>query len=476
MRRLALAAISAVVLGACSPSSTHEVGDPIVAGTDSPDDDLAGHLKDLVGSVRTTPDSALMRGRLGMAYDVNRMHDAAKATYRQAEALDPDDFRWPYFRAHLIAEAAEHADALEVLDTALAIDPDYAPAWLWRGSWLLSLGRPDDAMAAFSRASELGSGDEARFGRAEAMVALGRHDEAAELLQSLVNTYPRPFVYRTLGETLRALGRTEEARVAMVQGTGAQPVVWADELKGQRTVHLRGNASYELAKSLSAAGRLDDAVAILTRLQGHHPEAHCAREEGFFLACNLMNSFAIAQDRAGDGEQAVETIRRGLELNPDFIPFHLTLANLHRQRRDLESALIHVDRALELNPSRGYAHEQRGRLLFGMERYEEARTALETALEFEPEKQTTLFYLGLVEVEERNWSAAVGKFERVIRVEPRFALGHTFLARSLAESGRLEDARQAQERAREYGADARELRHTERRLRELEARQPAESG
>ena len=476
MLRLALAVVSAVVLGACSPSGTHDVGEPIVAGTDTPDQDLAEHLDALIRSVRTTPDSALMRGRLGMAYDVNRMRDAAQATYRQAEVLDPEDFRWPYFRAHLIAETAEHAVALEVLDKALAIDPEYAPAWLWRGSWLLKAGNPDDAMDAFSRAKELDGAVEAQFGYAQAMVALGRHDEAAEVLESLVNTFPRPFVYRTLGEALRALGRIEEARVAMVQGAGAQPVVWADERRGQRTVHLRGNASYELAKSLSAAGRLDDAVAILDRLQRHHPEAHCAREEGFFLACNLMNSFSIAEDRAGNPEQAFQTIRRGLDLNPNFIPFHLTMANLHRQQRDLDSALGHVDRALELNPSRGYAHEQRGRLLFGMARYEEARTALQTALEYEPEKQTTLFYLGLVEVEEENWSAAVDKFERAIRVEPRFALGHVFLARSLAESGRLDEARQAQKLAREYGAAAPELRETERRLREIEARLPADSG
>ncbi|MCE2425742.1 MAG: tetratricopeptide repeat protein [Pseudomonadales bacterium] len=117
----------------------------------------------MIRSVRTTPDSALMRGRLGMAYDVNRMRDVAMATYRQAEALDSDDFRWPYFRAHLIAEAAEHAEALEVLDKALAIDPEYAPAWLWRGSWLLKAGNPDDAMDAFSRAKDLGGGDEAQW-------------------------------------------------------------------------------------------------------------------------------------------------------------------------------------------------------------------------------------------------------------------------------------------------------------------------
>ena len=80
-----------------------------------------------------------------------------------------------------------------------------------------------------------------------------------------------------------------------------------------------------------------------------------------------------------------------------------------------------------------------------MERYGEARTALE----FEPKKRTTLFYLGLLEVEEENWLAAVDKFERVVRVEPRFALGHVFLARSLAESGRLDDAREAHRRARD---------------------------
>jgi len=474
MCRLVLAAVAAIVLGACSPPGRSEVVEPVVAGTDSPDRDLAEYLEALIRSVRTTPDSAVMRGRLGMAYDVNRLHDAAMATYGQAELLDPEDFRWPYFQAHLIADSAEHARALEVLDRALDIDAEYAPAWLWRGSWLLNIGRPNEAMDAFSRALDLGGG-EAQFGRAQAMVALGQHGQAVELLESLVSNFPRPFVYRTLGEALRGLGRMDEARVAMVQGADAQPVAWIDELRRQRNVHLRGNASYEHAKSLSAAGRLDDAVAILTRLQRHHPEAHCAREEGFFLACNLMNSFAIAEDRAGDPEGALQTLRRGLDLNPDFIPFHLTMANVHRQQRDLDSALRHVDRAIELNPSRGYAHEQRGRLLFGMERYGEARTALRTALEFEPEKQTTLFYLGLVEVEEENWLAAVGKFERVIRVEPGFALGHVFLARSLAESGRLDEAREAQRRAREFGADGRELRDTERRLRELEERPSADS-
>lgn len=128
-----------------------------------------------------------------------------------------------------------------------------------------------------------------------------------------------------------------------------------------------------------------------------------------------------------------------------------------------------MDRALELNPARGYAHEQRGRLLFGMERYADAKAAFESALGLEPEKRTTLFYLGLAEVELGNWTPAVERFERVVELEPGFPLGHVFLARSLAETGRIDEARQAQQSTREHGAGAEELRLTEQRLRELEA-------
>jgi len=235
-------------------------------------------------------------------------------------------------------------------------------------------------------------------------------------------------------------------------------------------VHVRGYASYEFAKNLSASGRMKEALTILKRLQGHHPETKCGQEEEFFLACNLMNSTSIAHDRRGYPDRAFETVRRGLGLNPEFIPFHLTIANLYRHQADLESALSHLEQAIVLNPARGFAHEQRGRLLFGLARYEDARVAFESALRYEPEKQTTLFYLGLVEVEFKNWHAALARFASVVRLEPSFALGHAFLARSFMELGRIDDARLAQNDARRYGAQAADLRTTEIRLRQLEAR------
>ena len=122
-----------------------------------------------------------------------------------------------------------------------------------------------------------------------------------------------------------------------------------------------------------------------------------------------------------------------------------------------------------MSPSSGYAHEQRGRLLFGLDRYEDARAAFESALQFEPGKRTTLFYLGLTQVELSDYEDAVESFKRVAGIEPTFALGHVFLARSLAEVGRIDEARRAQDQAKQYRANPAELRRNEVRLRELEA-------
>ena len=436
-----------------------------MAGIDSGDTDVGEHLEALVQSVRTVPTSGPLRGRLGMAYDVNGFRQKAIVTYHQAQALDPKDFRWPYFAAQLIAEDGDYEQALELLDQALAVDAHYAPAWLWRGAWLQKANRPREAMEAYRR-TELAENTYARFGRAQSLMAIGEVPEALEILETLAETLDHPYVHRTLGEALRAVGRVDEARTAMARGRGAEPLTWPDERRDERYEHIRGHGSYMLAKELSASGRMAEALAILQRLQNHHPEEHCGRDEKFFLACNLMNSVSIAYDRSGRRSASFATLERGLGLNPDFAPFHLTIANLLRDERDLETALHHVDRAIALSPNSGYAHEQRGRLLFGLDRFEAAKAAFETALQFEPGKRTTFFYLGLAEFELANYAAAIAWFQRVAEIEPRFALGQVLLARSLLEVGRVEEARRAQGLAREYGADPTELRRNENRLRE----------
>ena len=178
MRHVGVIAAAALLLVGCS--ETDSADEPIVAAVDPSDTDVREHLEALLQSVRTVPTSGSLRGRLGMAYDINGFRQEAVATYGQAQALDPTDFRWPYFAAHLVAEDGDYEKALKLLDRALAIDADYAPAWLSRASWLQKSNQPGAAIEAYGR-TELRTDPYALFGRAQSLMAIG---EAPAALKS----------------------------------------------------------------------------------------------------------------------------------------------------------------------------------------------------------------------------------------------------------------------------------------------------
>ena len=455
-------------LSACSDPGFDTAAEPVVAGIDSPDTELAEFLKELIGQARVMPKSGVMRGRLAMAYEVNGFPDAALAAYERAESLDRSDFRWPYFRALLLAQEGDHEGALLGLERAIAIDADYAPAWLWRGTWLLESNRLEKAALAFERAGDLGDGADASFGRAQVLMAQGRHAEAVALLEPYARESRHPHVFRTLGQALRATGRIEEARLAMARARDAIPFSWRDQRRDQLGSYLRGNASFEAAQELSEAGRNAEALEILERLAERNPEEQCGHPTGYFFTCSLLNALSIAYAHAGRAEEAIEFAKRGIELNPDFAPFHLSIASRYREQGDLEDALRHADRAIELNSVLADAHWEKGRLLFDLGKRVQAREALLTALRYEPQRLTTLLYLGMIEAELENWPQAIEHFERLAVLDPNYERGHLYLARSLGEGGRIEAAWQALRMAERRGADASEVDATERRLRELE--------
>ena len=117
---------SAIALTACNGGS-EAVDPPVVAGVDSPDQELARFLNGMIQDARSLPDSGLMRGRLAMAYENNLFPEEALVSYAQAAALDPEDFRWPYFSALLKGRQGRYQAALDDLDRAIGIDADYAP-------------------------------------------------------------------------------------------------------------------------------------------------------------------------------------------------------------------------------------------------------------------------------------------------------------------------------------------------------------
>jgi tetratricopeptide (TPR) repeat protein len=119
----------------------------------------------------------------------------------------------------LFASQGRHRRALTYLERAAAGEPEVAE-WHYRlGTTLLALARTDEALVALTRALELDpehAYGEARMRQAEALAHQGAHDQALTSLETLERFHgPSPESAYRRGRALAALGRRDEARVAL---------------------------------------------------------------------------------------------------------------------------------------------------------------------------------------------------------------------------------------------------------------------
>ena len=442
------------MLAGCAP----EVGVAPTVPLDTASPELVKLIEDLAESARSLPDSADMRGRLAMAYEVNDFYAEAAETYAQAELLAPDDFRWPYFRAVLVAESGDFESALPILDTALGLDDGYVPAWLYRGTWLNALGRYAEARDAFGRARDLGATSNADAGIARALIGERRYEEALDLLRPLADGTKHPQAYRLLGRTYQALTRPDDARIAMARGKGTLPMTWRDPLQhqkwgyeaslGRRLIH---------AERLLEAERYSEAIEVLAPIR-----AQGVKEDAVFI------NLALAYARSGDIETALRVAREGQEVSPDNFRFQNVFAGVYQSEGDDGRAMAHLRRSVELHPAQVWPYERMARMLMDAEEYDEALAAVDEALRYGAEDQERLYYAaGLLEGVRERWPEAIDRFEQATALDASYTMAYIYLGRCLAEVGRFEEARDALAWAKRLDTHPVELASAERRLTDL---------
>ena len=455
-------AVSSLLMAACDRALDPPPSVPL----DSANEGLIELIEELRESVRTLPDSAEMRGRLGMAYEVNDFYTEAAQTYAQTQQLDPTDFRWPYFRAVLVAESGDYEGALAVLDEALALDADYPPAWLYRGAWLNSLGRYAEARMAYARVREIGAADLAEFvehadlGVARALVGERRYQDALEVVEPLAAKVREPQVYRTLGRVYQALGQADDARIATARGKDAKPMTWSDPLQRQKWQYEASFGRKLMhGERLLQAGRFEEAVKVLEPIR-----ASDLAEDAVFI------NLSLAYGRSGETEKALAVAREGFAASPDNYRFHNVFAGIYQHIGDDEQALDHLRQSIDKHPAQVWPHERLARILMQQERYEEALVAVDQALTYGAENPERLYHLaGMLEGVREHWPEAVARFQEATALDASFTLAYIYLGRCLAEMGRFEEARDALVWAKRLDdAFATDLASAERRLADLE--------
>lgn len=237
----------------------------------------------------------------------------------------------------------------------------------------------------------------------------------------------------------------------------------------------RSEIETEMALQQALLTRPDDAgvhiqLSELYRRQGLSAKAVAAGRRVVELepdqAAGWLYLGSLLFDEMGSSDEAEAALRRAIELLPDDPVGHLRLSRLLLHRGHTDEALASVRRARDLARPEGWLWSDIGVALADGNSYDEARSALDRAVEYEPEVPLHHYRLGEVLQRLGASANALTSFRRATEVGPEIAWLQSHLGYVLTEAGDFDHAQAALERAAELAPDDSLTRSRQALLRE----------
>ena len=384
-----------------------------------------GRLRQALDRLLEQPDApATVRaqafGRLGQWFQVYDYLERAQLCYQSAHDLAPLDYRWSYFRGHVLRELGRLDAARTSFRRTLELRPGDVSTLVWLGNLEFEAGRLEEAGTLLGEALDHDPGAVrawAELGRVE--LARGRPQHAADHLERALELQPGvPSVHYSLGLAYRQLDDRERAGFhlerARVQQSSKTPPILADPLLSELEELEQGSKRRAgRAQFLFDQGRYEEAAEEFRRAQLANPENP-----------TLGTNRGLALLNAGRVTAAREVLSQVVQRFPDYPGGHFNLAVAMSQTGDLAGAVQHLRIAIRLDPGSTEAYDALASIL---------------VLQNQPEEALTLYH----------------KIQALDPVDERARYRHAVLLIHLGHYGRartaLEEARQVLPRSRRLG-------------------------
>ncbi|MEV7641469.1 tetratricopeptide repeat protein [Streptomyces rubiginosohelvolus] len=241
-----------------------------------------------------------------------------------ALARTADLYRGNGWREDALATAREAADrATQPAEKAEALHRLGELAW--------ERGEPKEAVAQFDAALRTDSGQLTSLaGRARALAALDRTDEALAAYQSALEKLPRPQYALELGELYESLGLDGDART-----------------------------QYAKLREMVAAAKKDgvDESLVLARFEADHGDPEAAVEllraqwRGQHRSAAVADALGWALHRAGESEEGLEYAQLAADTGVRNASYAYHLGVIQRELADYGPARRNLEQAVRTNPA-----------------------------------------------------------------------------------------------------------------------------
>jgi len=365
---------------------------------------------------------------------------------REARDRDPEDVNAALAVGRLLVRLGTVDEALEIFAEVRELAPRNLAGYLLAALLLRDQDRPGEAVAILEKGRESGvSGPELARELGLLLLAEGEAERALAVAEEALAEHPaRPRLELVAGLALAAMPERRSEAIPRLEAA------LDGGLERPGRVHL------ELGTLYLEAGRRDQALENLRRaveLMPANPDAHYRLGNALRVVGDLeaarasLERFQELSRRADAADWGAKEL--GTELNE--------IQNLATQNQ-LPEALERLDKVLEEHPGAAPAWSLKAKVLFSLRRGEEALEAAARARELEPGRVEHHYLEGLFLAQLGQSEAAKTALERALALDRELAPAHVLLAALLARSGQLEEAAAHFEKALELGLDTPDLR------------------
>ncbi len=220
------------------------------------------------------------------------------------------------------------------------------------------------------------------------------------------------------------------------------------------TANADVSALYELGWLYLQKGRTRAASEVFARLAAKVPDE---ADVHFYLG--------VAQAKEHLKTEAVASFRRALDLEPGFAESYWALALLYNERGDgyLE-ALESIKKGLELDLDSAYGHFVLGFVLCSRGENKSAESELIKAVELDPQQAHAHYYLALIYLRLQEDEKAIASMENTVEADPSYTEAYYSLGTLYARTGRVEDGQRMIELFQDLSSSDMEEDHYRRML------------
>lgn len=289
-------------------------------------------------------------------------------------------------QANINTQTGANLQALQALNSALALDPNYFVALYQRANIQYSLGNYSEARADYQRLERRNPRSaEILIGLARVAVKENNLGAASEYLERAVDADPgNPDVYVRRASVRRQMGNDRGAVDDLIVALSTDQ----RNARASRDLIALSNDNYPVViEGLTSAMNTAPNVAMLPYLRAFIAQAH------YHYTAALADYQHILNDNLYN-----------------YHGLHLAIAQCQYALGHYQEALASIDRALEMDRNQAEAFITRSQILRALGQYDQAKTAAAQAIAVKNDDIEALDQMGLCYMSLKEYGEAAGLF------------------------------------------------------------------